>query len=444
MKVSVIGTGYVGLVAAAAFADHGNDVVCADIDADKIAGLERGVIPIFEPGLEAMVRRNVEQSRLRFTTSNALAAAHAEILILAVGTPTGSNDGAPDLSGLLAAAASCAAHLDGFTVIVNKCTVPVGTLERLTRVFEDAGATDFAVASNPEFLKEGVALADFMQPDRVVIGTSDPRAREILTRLYDPFMRSQERMIYMDPRSAELTKYACNAYLAARVSFINDIANLCDVVGADVAQVRKGMGTDSRIGHKFLYPGIGYGGSCFPKDTRALLRTGREHGLSLPIVEAADRINEIQKLVLLRKLRERFKGQLQGKVIAVWGLAFKPNTDDVREAPALSIARGLVSAGAHLRLFDPAAGPNFCHELGISPEPLAAETSVHAGLYSDPYAAAQGADALVLATEWRQFRSPDFVRLREIMRMPLLFDGRNLWRRKEVEQLGFEYFAIGR
>jgi UDPglucose 6-dehydrogenase len=316
MKVSVIGTGYVGLVAAAAFAEHGNDVVCADIDAAKIEALRAGDVPIYEPGLAPLVQRNAAAGRLRFTTSNAEAAEHAEVLFLAVGTPTEGADGSPNLSYLFAAATQIAPHLRRFTVIVDKSTVPVGTAERVARLIADHATVPFVVASNPEFLKEGAAVADFMQPDRVVIGTTDARARELLHRLYQPFLRTSDRVLFMDARSAELTKYACNAYLAARISFINDIANLCDAVGADVEQVRRGMGSDIRIGNRFLFPGVGYGGSCFPKDTRALLSTGREHGLSLSIVAAADTINEAQKLVLVRKVRTYFGDAVAGREVA--------------------------------------------------------------------------------------------------------------------------------
>ncbi|MCA9680872.1 MAG: UDP-glucose/GDP-mannose dehydrogenase family protein [Myxococcales bacterium] len=439
MKVSVIGTGYVGLVAAAAFADHGNDVVCADIDEAKITGLKEGIIPIYEPGLEPLVKRNVAAGRLKFTTSNAEAAAHADVVFMAVGTPTGGSDGAPKLDYLFAAARDIAPHLEGFTVIVNKSTVPVGTAERITRIISElAPDADFVVASNPEFLKEGVAVQDFMHPDRVIIGSDDPRARELLHRLYHPFFRTSERLLYMSPRSAELTKYAANAYLAARISFINDIANLCDAVGADVEEVRQGMGSDVRIGNKFLYPGVGYGGSCFPKDTRALIRTAREHGHSMSIVASAERINEAQKLVLVRKIRAHFGSDVAGKTFAVWGLAFKPNTDDIREAPALSIVRSLASDGAKLRITDPEAGPNFMAALGDSVQNFGIE------FFADPYEAAKGADALILTTEWRQYRSPDFSRLGEIMAQKALFDGRNQWERAEVEGLGFYYSGIGR
>ena len=439
MKVSVIGTGYVGLVAAAAFAEHGNDVLCADIDEAKIAGLERGVIPIYEPGLEPLVTRNAAAGRLRFTTSNAAAAKHAEVVFLAVGTPTGGTDGAPKLDYLFQAARDVAANLDGFTVVVNKSTVPVGTAERVTRIISDVNPdAEFTVASNPEFLKEGVAVQDFMHPDRVILGTEDERAKSLLNRLYKPFFRTSERLFHMTARSAELTKYAANAYLAARISFVNDVANLCDAVGADVEQVRRGMGSDARIGNKFLFPGIGYGGSCFPKDTRALIRTAREHGISMSIVASAERINEAQKLVLVRKIRAHFGGEVSGKTLALWGLAFKPNTDDIREAPALTIVRSLASDGAKLRICDPEAGPNFMAALGDTASNFPIE------FVSDPYVGAEGADALVLCTEWRQYRSPDFNRLNQVMRGKVLFDGRNQWDREHVEGLGFTYSGIGR
>ena len=440
MKVSVIGTGYVGLVAAAGFADHGNDVLCADIDDKKIAMLEDGGIPIYEPGLDVLVKRNVAEGRLRFTTSNEAAAKHADVLFMAVGTPTEGSDGAPNLSFLFKAAEQVAPHLQGHTVIVNKSTVPVGTAEHVSRIVKERAPadTEFVVASNPEFLKEGSAVDDFMKPDRVIVGTEDDKARELLRRLYAPFLRTSDRMLFMSARSAEVTKYACNAYLAARVSFINDVANLCDKVGADVESVRKGMGSDVRIGNRFLFPGIGYGGSCFPKDTRALIRTAREYGLSMSIVASAERINETQKLVLVRKVRKHFgEGGLAGKKIGIWGLTFKPNTDDVREAPALSIVRALATDGAVIRMHDPEGGENFLQDLG--------NTASDVKLVDDPYEAAEGADALVLATEWRQYRSPDFDRLKSLMNDdPALFDGRNQWDRALLEGMGFKYAAIGR
>ncbi|HRI08172.1 MAG TPA: UDP-glucose/GDP-mannose dehydrogenase family protein [Nannocystaceae bacterium] len=436
MKVSIIGTGYVGLVAAAVFADYGNDVVCADIDSAKIEALRRGEIPIYEPGLDALVAHNVEAGRLRFTDSNADAAAHADVIFLAVGTPTRSTDGSADLTYLMQAAVTVAKHLTRPAIIVDKSTVPVGTAERVARLMAEHTDQPFVVASNPEFLKEGSAVDDFMHPDRVIIGTTDPRAREVLRRLYQPFCRTSDRMIFMDARSAELTKYACNAYLATRVSFINDIANLADAVGADVELVRRGMGSDPRIGNKFLFPGVGYGGSCFPKDTRALINTAREYGLSLGIVTSAERINEAQKLVLVRKVRRHFADDLAGKTLAVWGLAFKPNTDDVREAPALRIVQTLAGDGCKLRVHDPVAGANFMGALG--------DTHGAVTLHDDPYEAAEGAHALILVTEWREFRSPDFERLKAIMAAPVLFDGRNQWDRGHVESLGFAYAGIGR
>ncbi|MBK8265542.1 MAG: UDP-glucose/GDP-mannose dehydrogenase family protein [Nannocystis sp.] len=437
MKVSIIGTGYVGLVAAAVFADYGNDVVCADIDAAKIEGLRRGEIPIYEPGLSDLVLHNVDAGRLRFTTSNAEAAAHGDVIFLAVGTPTRAADGAADLTYLLQAAVAVAKGLTRPAVIVDKSTVPVGTAERITRLMAEHTQQPFIVVSNPEFLKEGAAVDDFMRPDRVIIGTTDARARELMRRLYQPFCRTSDRMIFMDARSAELTKYACNAYLAARISFINDIANLADAVGADVELVRQGMGSDPRIGNKFLFPGVGYGGSCFPKDTRALIDTAREHGLSLGIVTSAERINEAQKLVLVRKVRRHFgEAGIGGKTLTLWGLAFKPNTDDVREAPALRIVQTLLADGCKLRLHDPVAGPNFMAQLG--------ETHGAVTLHDDPYDAAAGAHALLLVTEWREFRSPDFERLKAIMAAPALFDGRNQWDRGHVNSLGFSYAGIGR
>ena len=435
MKVSVIGTGYVGLVAAAGFADHGNDVVCADIDESKVARLRQGEIPIYEPGLDELVERNTKAGRLRFTTDNAEAARHGEAIFMAVGTPSAS-DGSADLSYLFQAAAEVGKHLDHYTVIVNKSTVPVGTAERVARIVREHTEQEFVVASNPEFLKEGTAVEDFMRPDRVVVGTDDPRAREVLRQLYRPFTRTNDRLVFMDARSAEVTKYACNAYLATRVSFINDMANLCDLVGADVGAVRQGMGMDPRIGPKFLYPGVGYGGSCFPKDTRALINTAREHGMSMSLVAAAERINEAQKLVMVRKLRA-LVDDVASKTFALWGLAFKPNTDDVREAPALRIARSLLNDGARLRLHDPEAGPNFMAELGNG-------NGDRAELVDDEYAAVEGADALLLVTEWREYRSPDFDRLKKLLSQPILIDGRNQWDRARLEGMGFRYAAIGR
>jgi len=437
MKVSIIGTGYVGLVAAAVFADYGNDVVCADVDQGKIAALQGGEVPIYEPGLDTLLSHNIESGRLRFTTDNSAAAAHGDVIFMAVGTPTRAADGSADLSFLMQAVTDVARGLERPAIIVNKSTVPVGTAERVARVMAEHTKQPFVVASNPEFLKEGSAVDDFMHPDRVIIGTADERARAVLRRLYQPFCRTNDRLIFMDARSAEMTKYASNAYLATRVSFINDIANLADAVGADVELVRRGMGADPRIGHKFLYPGVGYGGSCFPKDTRALINTAREYGLALDIVAAAERLNELQKLVLVRKIRQHFgEGSMPGKELAVWGLSFKPNTDDVREAPALRIVQTLAADGAKIRVHDPVAGANFMESLG--------DTQGAVTLVEDPYAATDGAHALLLVTEWREYRSPDFERLRTMMAAPVLFDGRNQWDRIHVESLGFTYAGIGR
>ncbi len=435
MKVSVIGTGYVGLVAAAGFADHGNQVVCADIDESKIQRLENGEIPIYEPGLEALVERNVKAGRLHFTTSNADAAKHGEIIFMAVGTPSGP-DGSANLGYLFEAARQVAEHLDHDVVVVNKSTVPVGTAERVARIMREITEHEVIVASNPEFLKEGAAVEDFMKPDRVVLGVDGDEARAKLHRLYKPFFRASERILFMAPRSAEITKYASNAYLATRISFINDIANLCDLVGADVEDVRTGMGMDPRIGNKFLYPGAGYGGSCFPKDTRALINTAREHGLSMSLVAAAERINEAQKVLMVRKART-LVGDFADKKVAMWGLAFKPNTDDVREAPALRVARTLITDGATVRGHDPEGGPNFVRD-------LADQTGAFA-LVDDPYDAAEGAHCLLLMTEWRQYRSPDFERLKGLMSDdPVIIDGRNQYDRGLLEEMGFKYAGIGR
>jgi UDPglucose 6-dehydrogenase len=355
------------------------------------------------------------------------------VIFMAVGTPS-SSDGSANLAFLFEAAADIGRHLEHPAIIVNKSTVPVGTAERVARIIGEHTKVPFVVASNPEFLKEGAAVEDFMSPDRVVIGTDDEDAREVLHRLYKPFFRQSERIVFMSARSAEITKYACNAYLATRISFVNDIANLCDLVGADVESVRTGMGTDPRIGNKFLYPGVGYGGSCFPKDTRALINTAREHGMSMSLVAAAERINEAQKLVVVRKVRQLL-GSVESKTFALWGLAFKPNTDDVREAPALRVARTLLNDGAKVRGHDPEAGENFVKDLGAGAFELMA----------DPYDAAHGAHALLLMTEWRQYRSPDFERLKAAMADdPVIVDGRNQWDRAQLEALGFRYVGIGR
>jgi UDPglucose 6-dehydrogenase len=431
MRLAVLGTGYVGLVAGAGFADFGNDVVCVDIDADKVARLGRGELPIYEPGLSPLVQRNVEEGRLSFSTDIASAVRGADVVIIAVGTPS-AHDGSADLSQVLAAAEAIGGAMTGFTVVVTKSTVPVGTAQKIAEAIARVTSQPFAVASNPEFLKEGDAVNDFMKPDRVIVGCEDSRAADVLRHLYAPFVRTNDRMLFMDARSAELTKYASNAYLATRISFMNDVANLCERVGADVEMVRRGMGMDPRIGPKFLFPGVGYGGSCFPKDVKAAMATARAHDGTLEILEAVHRVNERQKALLADKIARKL-GTLDGKVVAVWGLAFKPGTDDVREAPSLSVIEKLLAGGARVHAHDPVA-----HE---SAKKILGDRVTY---FENNYDAAKGADALALLTEWHQFRRPNFKRLKELMRAPHLFDGRNVWEPVEVRALGFSYEGIGR
>jgi UDPglucose 6-dehydrogenase len=433
MKICVLGTGYVGLVAGVALADFGNYVNCVDIDQKKIDMLNDGKIPIYEPGLEKIVQRNIEKKRLFFTTDVIEAVKDVEIIFIAVGTPQG-DDGNADLSALRSAAKSVAKAIKGFTVIVNKCTVPVGTADEVQKIFDDNSEHEVVVVSNPEFLKEGNALNDFMKPERIIIGTNDDRARDILHEVYQPFVRSRDRIIDMDPRSAELTKYASNSFLAARISFMNDISNLCDVIGADVEMVRKGMGSDSRIGPKFLYPGIGFGGSCFPKDLSALLYLSRKMDTPLQIVEATPRINETQKSLIVNKLNNYFD-DLKGKTIGILGLAFKPNTDDIREAPSHIIVEKLIKAGAKVQCYDPVAMANFKKE---HPEN---ENLIYC---NNLYEATENADAVCLCTEWHELQRPDFKRIKELMNGNALFDGRNVWSRKEVKKYGFRCEYIGR
>jgi UDPglucose 6-dehydrogenase len=431
MRLAVLGTGYVGLVAGAGFSDFGNDVVCVDIDAAKVERLRRGELPIYEPGLEPLVLRNVEAGRLSFSTDIAEAVRGAEVVFLAVGTPS-AHDGSADLTQVLAAATAVGQAMNGWTVIVTKSTVPVGTAAKVHEAIARVTDQKFAVASNPEFLKEGDAVNDFMKPDRIIIGTDDERARDVLRHLYAPFVRTNDRVLLMDARSAELTKYASNAYLATRISFMNDVANLCERVGADVEMVRRGMGMDQRIGPKFLFPGIGYGGSCFPKDVKAAMATAREAGSSLEILEAVHRVNEKQKAVLADKILQHFP-ELKGKTIALWGLAFKPGTDDTREAPSGVIIERLLEAGARVRVHDPVANESSRRVFGDRIE-----------YFETNYEAATGAHALALLTEWHQFRRPNFRRLLELMAEPVLFDGRNIWEPKEVRAVGFTYYGIGR
>jgi UDPglucose 6-dehydrogenase len=433
MRLAVIGSGYVGLVAGAGFADFGNDVVCVDLDAERIRRLKEGVIPIHEPGLTELVRDNLDAGRLSFTTAIGEAVAGADVVILAVGTPMSENDGAADLRYVDGAARDVARALTGYAVVVTKSTVPVGTAARIRAIMSAETQQPFSVASNPEFLKEGDAVNDFMKPDRVVLGVDDERAGAVLRQLYSPFVRTNDRIMVMDVASAELTKYASNAMLAVRISFMNELALLSERVGADIEKVRKAVGADPRIGPKFLFPGPGFGGSCFPKDIRALAHTARGAGMTLEVVEAADRANLRQKKVLGARVREFFGGNLAGKRVAVWGLAFKPETDDIREAPALTVIADLREAGAHVVGYDPVAMPAIKAQLGDALE-----------LAQTEYAAVEGAHALVLVTEWKQFRGADFRRVKAAMAAPNVFDGRNVWDPAALRGLGFAYHGIGR
>jgi len=434
MKVAVIGTGYVGLVAGTGFADFGSEVICVDIDRARISMLEAGGVPIYEPGLADLIRRNASRGRLRFTSETASAVAGADVVFIAVGTPQG-DDGRANLDHVMAAARDIGRALTGWAVIATKSTVPVGTADRVRAAIAEHATVDFAVASNPEFLKEGDAVNDFMKPARVILGVEDARARQVLEDLYAPFVRSRNRIQVVDVRSAELIKYAANAMLATRISFMNELALLAEKVGADIEKVRTGMGSDPRIGPHFLYPGPGFGGSCFPKDLQALLATAADSDHELMVIDAVVRANQRQKRVLAARVIERLGegGRLDGRKVAVWGLAFKPETDDIRESPALVTVRALVAAGAHVVGFDPAAMPNVRAELG--------DLITYA---VGPYEAVDGADALVLITEWHEFRRPDFQLLRARMRGDSLFDGRNVWAQDETRRAGFHCYAIGR
>ncbi len=439
MKVTVFGSGYVGLVTGACFAEAGNNVVCVDIDAAKVARLQQGEIPIHEPGLDAIVKRNHEKGRLEFTTSAEEGIAHGLFQFIAVGTPP-EEDGSADLSHVLTVAETIGRHMTDYRVVVDKSTVPVGTAdkvrERIEQTLGERGVkVEFDVVSNPEFLKEGAAVADFMKPDRVIVGTENPRTAELLKTLYDPFTRNHERMIVMDVRSAELTKYAANAMLATKISFMNEIANLAERMGADIERVRVGIGSDPRIGYSFIYPGAGYGGSCFPKDVKALVHSAGEYEFDAELLKSVEGVNERQKQLLFRKIDAYFKGELKGKTIAVWGLAFKPNTDDMREAPARDLMEGLWAAGARVRAYDPVAMGEARRIYGDRPD---LELVEHAG------DALAGADALTIVTEWQEFRSPDFDAIRDALRHPVIFDGRNLYEPALVKSFGLEYHGIGR
>ncbi|MCD0502001.1 UDP-glucose dehydrogenase family protein [Bordetella petrii] len=439
MKITVIGTGYVGLVSGACLADMGNDVICLDVDAAKIQMLQQGGIPIYEPGLDELVKRNAQAGRLRFTVDIAESVAFGDVQFIAVGTPPGE-DGSADLQHVLSAARNIARHMTTRKVVVDKSTVPVGTADKVCQAMADVLAergadVPFSVASNPEFLKEGAAIKDFMSPDRIIVGADDDYTIDVMRRIYAPFQRTHERLMVMDVRSAELTKYAANAMLATRISFMNEMANLAEALGADVEQVRRGIGADPRIGYHFLYPGVGYGGSCFPKDVQALVQTAAEHGLPMRVVSAAEAANGAQKLRLSQKVVARFGEDLSGRTFALWGLAFKPNTDDMREAPSLTAIAELTRRGARVRAYDPIAMPH-------SRELLAQNTAVE--FADDMYQALDGADGLLIATEWKVFRAPDLERVRALLKTPLVIDGRNLYVPAEMTAQGFEYQGIGR
>lgn len=432
LNISVIGTGYVGLVTGVCFAETGNNVICVDINEKKVESLKRGEVPIYEPGLEVIFERNYKQGRLQFTTDLADAIAKTDIVFLALPTPPGE-DGSADLSYVLGVAEQLGPMLDKYTIVVDKSTVPVGTADLVHEKIAANAKVDFDVVSNPEFLREGKAVEDFMKPDRVVIGTTSDKARHVMGKLYEPFVRQGNPIIFMDERSAELTKYAANSYLATRISFMNEIANLCELLGADVDMVRLGMGSDQRIGKRFLFPGVGYGGSCFPKDVQALAEKANQTNYDFKILKSVMDVNTRQKTVLVKKVMDYYNNDVAGKTFAVWGLAFKPDTDDIREAPALYIIKDLLEAGAKIKAYDPEAMDNVKEVLGDQIEYV-----------ENQYDAADGADALLIITEWAVFRNPDFDRIAGSMKEKVIFDGRNLYELFDLEELGFYYNSIGR
>ncbi len=432
MRIAVIGTGYVGLVVGACFAETGNDVVCVDKDAAKIRGLNKGKIPIYEPGLEEIVKRNHAEKRLRFTTSLPEAVQRCAVIFIAVGTPTGE-DGSADLKHVLAAATEVAQSMNGYKVIVDKSTVPAGTADLVHSTIARHARHPYAVVSNPEFLKQGAAVDDFLRPDRVVIGTTDTRAADMMRELYRPFTRTGAPIMVMDPASAELCKYAANAMLATRISFMNEIANVCEAFGADVDRVRQAIASDKRIGSAFLFPGVGYGGSCFPKDVKAIIKFSADKKYKFRILQAVEDVNEAQKLRLLTRVDKRFGKKLKGKTFAVWGLAFKPRTDDMREAPAVPLIQGLLARGAKVRAFDPEA-------MHVARRIFKKQITYARNAYD----AIKGADALLVVTEWNEFREPDFERMKKLMNAPVVFDGRNIFDPRQVRELGFSYSSIGR
>jgi UDPglucose 6-dehydrogenase len=439
MRVTIFGSGYVGLVTGACLADAGNHVICVDVDQGKIDGLNRGQVPIHEPGLDELIARNTKAGRLEFTTDAKKGVAHGLFQLIAVGTPP-DEDGSADLRYVLTVARTIGENLNEYAIVMTKSTVPVGTADKVkaevaAALHRRGSEIEFDVVSNPEFLKEGAAIADFMKPDRVVVGTDNPRTMELLRALYEPFTRNRDRFVVMDVRSSELTKYAANAMLATKISFMNELANIAERVGADIEKVRLGIGSDPRIGYSFIYPGTGYGGSCFPKDVQALVRSANSVNYQARILEAVEAVNKSQKSFLIGKIRKHFKDQLGGRKIAIWGLAFKPNTDDMREAPSLTVVDELLHAGALVQAFDPVAMPEakriFGDRVGLS-------------LASDASAALAGADALVILTEWQEFRSPDFDHIKSVLTSPTIFDGRNLYNPDLLKSFGFSYYAVGR
>jgi UDPglucose 6-dehydrogenase len=437
MRIIVVGSGYVGLVTGACFAESGVNVICVDNDSDKIQKLKNGAIPIYEPGLEGMVKSNVEKKRLFFSTSINGSIDTSEVIFIAVGTPPGE-DGSADLKHVLSVAAEIGRVITKYIVVVTKSTVPVGTSEKIRSAIKAEldkrkVSVPFDIASNPEFLKEGAAIEDFLKPERIVIGIDNEKTREIMNRLYMPFVLNNHPILYMDIASAEITKYAANAMLATRISFINEIANLCDILGADINNVRRGIGSDSRIGSKFIYPGTGYGGSCFPKDVKALIRTASDNGYELNVIKAVEKANDYQKNVIFTKMNRFFKGDLKNRLIGIWGLSFKPKTDDIREASSLVLIEKLLDAGAKVKAYDPAA----IHET----KKLMGDRIEFA---SDPYEAIDGVDAVAMMTEWSEFHLPDFNRMGELMKKKVIFDGRNIYNPDELRNMGFEYFGIGR
>lgn len=436
MNIAIVGTGYVGLVSGTCFSDMGINVTCVDVDKSKIDNLKKGIIPIYEPGLEEMVKKNIKAGRLKFETDLTRVLDEVDVVFSAVGTPP-DEDGSADLKYVLAVARTIGQNITKYTVIVTKSTVPVGTAAKVKATIQEeldrrGVMVDFDVASNPEFLKEGAAIKDFMSPDRVVVGVETERARKIMSRLYKPFMLVNDRMIFTDIPSAEMIKYAANAMLATRISFMNDIANLCELVGADVNMVRKGIGSDNRIGKKFLYPGCGYGGSCFPKDVKALIKTAEKAGYPMRVLKAVEEVNERQKEVLFNKLMNHFSGDISGKTITIWGLAFKPETDDMREAPSLILIEKIINSGGKIKVYDPIAMDECKRRLG---------DMVTYG--KDMYDAATDADALLLVTEWREFRFPNFITLNNVMKTNVIIDGRNIYDQNELSQNGFTYYKIG-